>query len=221
MVKDGDYATAISDLLGFPVDGAQLMGKTMKASLLSDAEILSWFYLKSLNAFNRVANPIRNSEDVQFIFRHASELNANLRAEMAKQVQIHIASFKHSIPPRFTSETFAAVQLREGGTYTLTSDVRNIGDVELLIGDVTSLLLPGDTVEVAGLVSVASQTPQLVEWKRTGGGVRCGSLAGVMPLPKRVLAPVEQVVVVEQIDEPVAVVAPVKSKSWFNFRGTK
>lgn len=213
MVKDGDYATAIANLLGFPVDGGQLMSETMKASLLSDAEILSWFYLKSLNAFNRVANPIRNVEDVHRVFRFASEFNANLRAEMAKQVAIYIATFRESIPPRFTSTTFAAVQLREGGTYTLSSDVRNCGDVELLIDGVESVLVPGASIEVTGIVSIASQRPQLITWQRVGGEVRCGTMGGVLPLPKKVLAPVA-----EQVSEPVAIVAEPVKKSFWSFR---
>lgn len=212
MVVDGDYATAVADLLGYPVEGSQLMADTMRASLLSDAEILSWFYKKSLNAFTRISNSIRNVEDTHLIFRHASEFDASLRAEMSKQCQIYIATFKSQIPPRFTSPIFAAVQLRGGGSYTLSSDVRNIGDVEVLIDGVESVLLPGALLAVTGLVSVASQQPQLIEWKRTGGGVRCGSLGGVLPLPRKVLAPVE---VVEET--PVAIVAPVKKRSMFSF----
>jgi hypothetical protein len=240
-VIDGDFETAVKDLLGFEVKSVQTICNAMKATLLSEGEVLAWIYLKGIQALQRSLNHIRQhcKDDApvpHIIFKLADNLVVATQAEMVKQCEMYLASFMSQIPPTFSNTTYQAIGLREGGQYRLSSDSRNDGQVELLIADMPRTLQPGESVELTGGValSVASQRPQLLKWERLNGLVRVGDMSGVLPLPKRVLEPVVDVVgqsveevvepvveqVVEQEVEPIAIVAPVK-KSFWSFRKSK
>lgn len=227
-VVDGDFSKAVKDLLGFDVKNVQTIADAMKATLLSEGEVLAWIYLRGVAALQRSLTRIRQhcKDDApvpHIVFGLADNLIAATQAEVVQQCEVYLAGFMAQIPPTFSNATYQDIGLREGGTYSLTSDARNDGQVELLIADVPSTLKPGDSIELTGGIplSVASQRPQLLRWERLNGSVRVGDMAGVLPLPKRVLEPVVEAVeqvVEEQTVELVAIVAePVKKKSIFSF----
>ena len=219
-VVDNDFATAVKDLLGFEVKNVQTIADAMKATLLSDGEIIAWVYLRGVAALQRSLNRIRQhcKDDApvpHIVFGLADNLVAATQAEVAQQCEVYLAGFMSQIPPTFSSPTYQDVGLREGGQYRLSSDSRNDGQVELLIADAPSTLKPGESIELTGGValSVASQRPQLLKWERLNGLVRVGDMAGVLPLPKRVLEPVVEQVVEQEVEQ-VAIVAPVKKSFW-------
>jgi hypothetical protein len=209
-VVDDDFKTAITNLIGLEIDKIQDLAMAMRSSLCTDAEILAYVYLKSIPALQRSMNQVRqmcgllDAEstvlDPNTVFGFAARLRPLVSDEMSKQCALYAMHYAGMAPPRFSGQTYATVALRAGGIYSLTSDARNTGPV--MVND--SPLLPGESIEVSGSVTVASTEPQLLVWSRIGGAVRVGDMCGILPLPKKVF------------EMPVAIVAPVKSKSWFS-----
>jgi len=220
-VIDGDYETLLLDITGITPTGVlNDVAIILQEALFSESEIVALVFTKAMQATllgtadaNRQMKADLTPTETWGL---AITMRASIWSKYKNMVEGLGVTYKHEIPPQFSTPEIKTIGLRAGGTYSLRSSSRNTSPVYVD----GRALMPGESIELTGVetVDVSSHKACLLHWSRIGGEVRTGTLAGILPKPRRVIEPVVEVVeVTEQIADPKLVSA--KSRWSFFLRG--
>ena len=227
-VIDGDYEALLYAITGITPTGLlNDVSIVLREALLSESEIVALVFTKAMQATLLGCADANRQMKGDLTPNETWELAIRIRASIWSKYRTMVeglgVTYKYQIPPQFSTPEIKTVGLRAGGTYSLRSSSRNTAPVYVD----GKALMPGEALELKDVeaIDVSSHKACLLHWGRVGGEVRTGTLAGILPKPRRVIEPLVEVVeqpvapVVVEVEVEVAPTLVAAKRSWFSFRG--
>ncbi len=216
-----DFQSVVKDLAGMSGPEVDDLGLVMRANLFTDCEAVAAMLINAAScmsqALNKLANDAKEEQPAE-LFKSAGRMLDKANCEFRIRCKHRADVLRSQTPPKFSSAHKTRIlPLKPGAKYSLTSDPRNDGTIEIAIDETKTKLAPGESFQFMGgpAIEVRSDEHQLLRFARVGGQVYVGDMRDVVTLPllikfKHADKPVEPV----EPSLPLPLMMPEPKRSW-------